>query len=245
MRVSPVFNLQKLAVVLPLSALAACATTPPVGGAPDVEIAPVAGLPAPTSGDFKSIADEGIIRPLDVMQVEVFGVEELSRAVQVDASGSVDYPLVGWIPAAGRRLEEFTLELEARLRGAYVRAPDVTARITERAVRNVTVGGDVAHPGRYAIEGPITLMQAVALGGGMDDDAAREEVLVFREVGEARYIGVYNMQGISRGNYPDPTIYPDDIVMVGDSPGRRRLERVLEIVAAISSPLILLERVTR
>lgn len=203
----------------------------------------MAGMPQPTLQDYTQVRGEEALRPLDVLKVEVFGVEELSREVQVDAAGTIDYPLVGSLTAAGLTIGELSLVLEERLRNTYVLDPDVSARIIERAERHVTVGGEVTKPGRYPIEGPVTLMEAVALGGGMDEYAAHDEVLVFRTVGDDRYIGVYDVKGIARGNYPDPTVYPKDIVMVGDSPGRRRLENILQITTAVGTPLILLERI--
>jgi len=199
----------------------------------------------PSAADYAPEITFSEIRPLDVIQVDVFGIPELSGEVQVSANGSVDFPLIGSIEAQGRTIEEFSLLMENSLRSTYVREPDVTSRITERNEQFFTVGGEVARPGRFPISGPISLMQAVAMGGGFDEYATRNEVLVFRTVGEDRYIGVYNLEGIQRGNYADPAIYPDDIVMVGDSPGARRLQNILAITTALTSPLILLERVLR
>lgn len=186
-----------------------------------------------------------LIRHLDVIQVDVFGVEELSREVQVNASGAIDYPLIGQVDAVGRTTDELAFALENAFRGSYIRNPDVTTRIIERSEQLITVGGEVARPGRYPVTQPISLMEAISIGGGMGDYAQREEVLVFRTVGEERYVGVYNMRGIALGNYADPMIYPDDIVMVGNNPARRRLERILQITASIVSPLILIERALR
>lgn len=225
--------------------LAACASTPPVGGAPGLTVADTSALPAPDFSDFAPAAEEGIIRPLDLIAIEVFGVEELSREVRVGANGTLDYPLIGSVQASGLTTDELSLELENRFRSAYVRQPDVTSQITERNAQFVTVGGEVSRPGRFPVASSITLLEAVAIGGGLDEFAAREDVLVFRTVGDERYIGVYNLEGIARGNYADPTIYPNDIVMVGSSPGSRRLERILGIFTAIASPLILLERIVR
>lgn len=233
----------KIAACLALSALAACGKTTPVGGAPGVQVASVSEMPVPTMADFTPEASDALIRPLDVLDVQLFGVEDLSRAVQVSATGAIDYPLIGSIQAMGRTTDELANDIEARMRATYVRDPDITVRITGRAVQNLTVSGEVARPGRYPVEGPVTLMEAVALGGGLAEEAKRDEVLVFRTIGDERYIGVYNLQGIARGNYADPTVYPNDIVMVGDSPGRRRLQNILEIATAVSSPLVILERV--
>ena len=197
--------------------LTACASSQTaVGGAPGVSVSEADSMPTPGIEDYAPDATAGVIRALDVLQVDVFGVPELSREVQVSANGTVDYPLVGSVVAAGQSIEEFSFALENRLRETYVRQPDVTSRITERSDQFVTVGGEVDRPGRYPITSSITLMEAVAIGGGLDELASRDEVLVFRTVGEERYIGVYNLEGIRRGNYADPDIYPSDIVMVGE-----------------------------
>ena len=63
-----------------------------------------------------------------------------------------------------------------------------------------------------------------------------------RTVGGQRYIGVFNIEGIQRGNYPDPMIYPGDIVTVGDSPSRRTLESVLQFIPLLSTSAILIDR---
>lgn len=236
---------QKFLAIGLAATLAACASPAPIGGAPGVALARTANLPMPTLADYLPDSSIGVIRPLDLIQIQVFGVGELSREVQVGANGTIDYPLIGSIVAAGKTTDELSFEIENRLRGSYVREPDVTSRIIERSEQFVTVGGEVEEPGRFPVETPITLMQAVALGGGLSDFASKDEVIVFRTVGEDRYIGIYNLEGIRRGNYADPEIYASDIVMVGESAGRRRLEQILTITTALSSPLILLERVIR
>ena len=69
-----------------------------------------------------------------------------------------------------------------------------------------------------------------------------DDVLIFREVDGRKYIGVYNLSAIYRGNYEDPALYPDDIVMVGDSPARRRAESLLQLFSLAITPVILIDR---
>ena len=57
-------------------------------------------------------------------------------------------------------------------------------------------------------------------------------------------MGVYNIQAIQRGNYGDPALYPDDIVIVGDSPARRRFDAFLQYFSVFSSSVILFDRTT-
>lgn len=232
-------------MIMSIALIAACASAPPIGGAPDVAIAQTDVLPTPTAASYRVDAVDGLVRPMDTLAIDVFGVEDMAREVQVGADGTFDYPLIGTVEAAGRTPQEISNAMEERLRDGYLRSPEVTIRMSERIQQFVTVGGEVTRPGRFPVSGSISLMDAVALGGGMGEFANRDEVLVFRTVGANRYIGVYNLQGIQRGNYADPRIYANDIVMVGDSPRQRQLQRILQLTTALSSPIILLERVLR
>jgi len=88
----------------------------------------------------------------------------------------------------------------------------------------------------------MTLMRAVALAGGVTEYAKLDDVVVFRTVGKKQYVGIYNMGAIRRGNYADPEIFPNDVVIVGNSPQRRMFKDILAATPALISPLILLAR---
>src|SRR3546814_2288847 len=92
---------------------------------------------------------------------------------------------------------------------------------------SVTVDGEVKRAGAYPVVGRVTLMRAVALAGGVTEFAKLEDVVVFRGVGNKQYVGIYNLEGIRRGNYADPEIFPNDVVIVGDSPQRRMYKDLL------------------
>ncbi|GAA0277746.1 polysaccharide biosynthesis/export family protein [Alteraurantiacibacter aestuarii] len=206
-------------------------------------MAELSALPAPGASDYSSGGQGDVARPLDVLAISVFGVPELTREVRVGSGGFFDFPLIGAVQANGRSLAEIGYEIETRLSDSYVRQPDVTIEYSGREGQLFTVGGQVRAPGQYAIIQPVTLMQAVAIGGGTTEFSQMDDVLVFREVDGQRYIGVYDMKAIQRGNYPDPEIYAHDVIMVGDSPNRRLLAELLSYSTLLSSPLILLERV--
>ena len=107
---------------------------------------------------------------------------------------------------------------------------------------SVTVDGQVNRAGSYPIVGRVTLMRAVALAGGVNEFAKLKDVVVFRDVGTKKYVGIYNLEAIRRGNYQDPEIFPNDVVIVGDSPARRQFKDILQIGPALLSPIILLAR---
>jgi polysaccharide export outer membrane protein len=70
--------------------------------------------------------------------------------------------------------------------------------------------------------------------------AKLDDVVVFRKVNGQRYAALYNLQAIRRGNYDDPQIYANDVVIVGESGARRLFRDLLAIVPVLTSPLVIL-----
>jgi|SRR5580704_5760972 polysaccharide export outer membrane protein len=75
------------------------------------------------------------IGPLDVLEVTVFKVPDLSKTVRVDHDGSINYPLIGQIPAAGKTAHQLELDLTQRLDAKYLRSPQVTVIVKENNSR--------------------------------------------------------------------------------------------------------------
>jgi polysaccharide export outer membrane protein len=227
--------------------LAGCAgKVPPVSSVPNAPTTLIAELPAPDSLDAVRATRLTFIGAFSELRVEVFGVPEMQRDVLTDGQGNFAFPLIGTIAAAGMTPEKVSDEIRTRLAGRYVRDPQVTVnfKLSDNPLATqsmlVTVDGQVAKAGAYPVVGRVTLMRAVALAGGTNEFAKLEDVVVFRDVGEKSYVGIYNLEGIRRGNYADPEIFPNDVIVVGDSPARRRFKDILQIVPALLSPVILI-----
>lgn len=229
------------ALAVPLALLGACASGP-IGQDPTIEVASLETLPIPDAGDYAMPPGVSRIRPLDKLKIEVFGVEELERELTVDADGTLDFPLIGTVAANGLTSGELAAAIEDGLRGPYLRNPDVTVAVLETPGQLITVGGEVDEPGRYPVVGSMSLMDAVAVGNGGSDAAKLTEVAVFRTVGGRRYIGLYDLKAIARGNYPDPQVYPNDVVMVGESQTRRFLNAIAGIAPLLTTGVILIDR---
>ena len=84
----------------------------------------------------------------------------------------------------------------------------------------------------------MTLVRAIAAAGGAGDFAKTSEVLVFRTVDGQRMAAIYDLRGIQRGNYDDPEIYPNDVVIVGDSPQKRLIRDAIGVAPALVAPLL-------
>ncbi|MGN6690705.1 MAG: polysaccharide biosynthesis/export family protein [Sphingopyxis sp.] len=242
-------SFSRLSAFLALLLLAACARNPPpVASAPDSPVTKLAALPEPEAEDVVRSTRPAYIGPFSELRVEVFGVPEMQRDIMTDGEGNFSFPLIGTVLAAGKTPNDIAIDIQNRLAGQYVRNPQVTVNFKSSsnplAVQSlsVTVDGQVNKAGTYPVVGRVTLMRAVALAGGVNDVAKMDDVVVFRNVGTRQYVGVYNLEGIRRGNYSDPEIFPNDVVIVGDSPARRRFKDLLQVVPALLSPLILLVR---
>jgi len=98
---------------------------------------------------------------------------------RVSPDGTVQLPAIGSVPAQGLTLEELEREVKSRY-ARIVEGLEVTPTLIERAPRFIYVVGEVKVPGRFTMEGPTTLMQAVALAGSWNVGAELEDVVVFR-----------------------------------------------------------------
>jgi polysaccharide export outer membrane protein len=219
--------------------LSACATSGPLALASDVELTTLNELPAnPATISYQ-------IRPLESLEIAVFGSETLSGTYLPDEQGRINFPLIGAVETDGLTPSGVEDVIENRLRGQYILQPQVTVRPTKLPELTVAVGGEVKKPGTFLSSNSQTLLRAVYNAGGLSDYAKSEEVIVSRTVGDTKYIGVYNLTAIERGNYADPAIYPNDIISVGDSPSKRFLQSVLAYVPLLSTTAILIDRVGR
>jgi polysaccharide biosynthesis/export protein len=98
---------------------------------------------------------------------------------RISPDGTVQLPAIGSVPAQGLTLEELEREIKARY-AQIVEGLEVTPILTSRAPRFIFVVGEVRLPGRYSMEGPTTLMQAIALAGSWNVGAGLNQVVVFR-----------------------------------------------------------------
>lgn len=190
-------------------------------------------LPAPdqtvTATDFSSYK----IGPLDEIVVSVFDAPELAREGAVDAAGNFSMPLVGSVPAGGKTPQELADLIAKQLRGRYLKNPQVAVNIKEARARTVTIDGSVRQPGVYPVVGRMTLQQAVATAKGADQSADIDKVIVFRTVDGQKMAAMFNLRDIRSGRYPDPEVYGNDIVVVGESAARRFFQD-----ATMSFPLL-------
>ncbi|MGN3974567.1 polysaccharide biosynthesis/export family protein [Tsuneonella sp. SYSU-LHT278] len=236
----PKFFHRFVAALVPAIALSACSYGPSGGDLGSTGMTQVVDtMPAPAAGAGVPAGQPYAIGPYDKLQIGVFGIEGMEpREVVADSAGRISFPLAGSIDAAGKSPDEVAAIIAQRLRANYVRDPQVTVNVTEAISQVVTVDGQVKQPGVYPVTGNMTLMRSVALAKGLDEFAKADDVVILRTVGDQRYAGLYNLAAIRRGNYPDPQVYANDTVIVGESRQRRIFKDILQIVPLLTTPVI-------
>ena len=137
----------ELATPAPLPPPPPMAITPGPKGAP--------GVPANPYNIYR--LDSG-----DRLRVIVFGQDNLSRAYNVDNSGSVSLPLIGPVRARGLSTTQLALDIEAELRRKYIKDPKVSIEV--EAYRPFFILGEVRKPGQYPYVNAMTVEAAVAIG---------------------------------------------------------------------------------
>jgi polysaccharide export outer membrane protein len=123
----------------------------------------------------------------DQVKVIVFGEADLSGTFQITPQGTIAYPLIGEIGAAGLTLETLTTSLTQRLSAGYVRQPRVSIEVLN--YRPFYILGEVNQPGTFPFSSELTVMNAVATAGGFSYRADSKRVFIKHpsESGETEY----------------------------------------------------------
>lgn len=166
------------------------------------------------------------IGPSDVLEVSVFQVPDLSKTVQVSASGEIALPLIGNVAAGGQTIAELEDEIAQKLVERYLQSPQVSVFAKEATSRRVTVEGAVTKPGMVTLAGPTSLLQTIALSGGLKETADPRGILVFRTVQQKRMAAKFDLAAIRTGKAEDPVLHGGDIVVVDESGFRSALGSV-------------------
>jgi polysaccharide export outer membrane protein len=179
------------------------------------------------------------IGALDVLDISVFKVPELSKSVQVADTGTINLPLVGEIQAAGKTAQQLERDLASKLGAKYLQSPQVTVYVKEHNSQRATIEGAVRKPGVYPIRGKTSLLQFVAIAQGLDPSSDSTAV-VFREINGRRSAGKFDIDAIRGGRANDPAIQQGDVIVVGTSAIKAAFNNILKVlpVASVFTPLL-------
>ena len=222
-------ELPRLLVGLSLFALAACAST---RGGP---IAYDQGtFKAPDPPKVAQLESGYRIAPMDTVSVKVFRMPDLSGDYQVDLTGQISMPLIGEVRAVDMTTAQLDDTLTKRFGEKYLENPDISVGVKDSARHNITVDGAVKNAGAFPANGETSLMQAIALAGGVNDEANARRIAVFRTIGGQRQAAAFDLVSIRRGENPDPKIYPGDIIVVDGNGVKAAYKQILNSFPILS-----------
>jgi polysaccharide export outer membrane protein len=112
------------------------------------------------------------VGPEDLLDIQIFGQDNLNREVRVNGQGEVTLPLVGAVKVAGLSPKSIEQRLGEVLGAKYVRDPQVTVSVKEYRHQRVSVTGAVDKPGSYEMICPRTLLEVLAMAGGLRDQGS-------------------------------------------------------------------------
>jgi polysaccharide biosynthesis/export protein len=156
-----------------------------------------------------------VVGPLDVLEVLFWKDKDLSAEVVVRPDGKISLPLLNEIEAGGLTPEQLRLRvLESARR--FVEDPTATIVVKQINSRNVYIMGEVLKPGTYPLGGPTSVLQLIAVAGGMTEFAGRDEIVLMRSIDgqTARHRVKYNEVLKGKNLEQNLLLQPGDTVVV-------------------------------
>ncbi|NIM59456.1 MAG: hypothetical protein GTO16_11025 [Candidatus Aminicenantes bacterium] len=156
------------------------------------------------------------IGPKDLLDISVFGLNELNKTVRVSEDGEITLPLLGGVEVEGLTRAELEKKISQLLEEKYLQDPQVTVFIREYQSKRVSVLGAVRKPGPHELLGRQTLLQIISQAGGITNEAGNE-IIVIREVEDGASTSLrisiddLFLKGDARLNIP---LQPNDIVNI-------------------------------
>jgi polysaccharide export outer membrane protein len=156
-----------------------------------------------------------IIGPSDQLSIVFWREKELSADVLVRPDGKISLPLLNDVQAGGLTPEQLRVKVtEAAER--FVEDPNATVVVRQINSRKVFITGEVEKPGEYALAAPTTVLQLIAMAGGLKEYADKEKIVVLRTESGRELAFKFNYQQVIRQRSPQQNIVlkPGDTVVV-------------------------------
>jgi len=159
------------------------------------------------------------LQPSDVLNLEYEYTPEYNQVATIEPDGTVRLKLLGSVKVAGKSLDEATEAIRQKA-SLSLNKPEITLTLKDFVKPHFTVYGEVTRPGVYDIHGAVTVLQAIALSGGVKDTSKETQVLLIRkmndEIAEVKVINTKLMSS-AKGAREDFELHPDDMLIVPKS----------------------------
>lgn len=168
--------------------------------------APILTTPGDANAEF-------VIGPEDVLSIVFWRDKDMSSQVTVRPDGKISLPLLDEVQAAGRTPAELRAHLAHESR-RFFENPSVTVIVSQIGSRKVFITGQVAKPGPYIIAAPTTVLQLIAMAGGLKDFADSRNIMILRRENGRTGRYLFNYTDIRRNLRQNIELAPGDTVVV-------------------------------
>jgi polysaccharide biosynthesis/export protein len=153
--------------------------------------------------------------PEDIIEVSVWKEPDMTKQLVVRPDGKVSYPLIGEVQAAGKTIKQIQEEISKRLE-KFVTDASVTVILLKTQYYKIFVTGKVNKPGEYLVGRPTTVLQAIAMAGGLTPYASPKSIKIVRKEGGLDQVYPFNYKDVSKGLLlsQDIILSPGDVVVV-------------------------------
>ncbi len=161
------------------------------------------------------VPNDFVLGPEDVIGVLFWREQDISGDVTVRPDGIITVPLLGEMKAAGVRPDTLRQQIQEAA-AKYLTDANVAVVVRQINSRKVFITGQVATPGAYPLTGPRTVMQLIALAGGLVEYADAENITIMREAQQKTQSFKFNYKDVSKGKKLEQNIalLPGDTVVV-------------------------------
>ena len=153
----------------------------------------------------------------DLVYIKVFEEDDLNSTLRVSETGEVVFPLIGTVKIGGMSVQTATRTIRDLLDARYLVNPQVSVTVLGYANRNVTVLGQVQHPGAFSLkdQGSVDLLRAIGLAGGFTRLANASKVTIKRTVQGHDTVLVLDADRMGVRSSAQPfTVLPGDTITV-------------------------------
>ena len=164
--------------------------------------------PATNDAEYK-------IGPQDVLRIDVWKEPDISRVIPVRPDGKISVPLLNDVQASGLTAMQLAASLHDGL-SKYLNNPQVTVTVSEFNSRRVYLTGEVTRPGALPLLPNMTVLQALASGGGFTQFARLKNIYVMRTEDGKQVKHPFNYKEVVKGNLAEQNIFlqSGDVIVV-------------------------------
>ena len=182
----------------------------------------------------------------DMVRISVYGSPDLATETRISQDGKLTFPLLGTVPVGGVSVAQAEKKIASLLEvGGFVKQPQVNIIVTQFISNQVSILGDVNKPGRYPLEHISSLVEVIAMAGGISPNGSDVLTVLSQHEGKSEKHDYDLPELLIKGEISGIMVKSDDVIYVPHAPmfyingevqrpGQYRLERKMTVAQALA-----------